>query len=186
MRAALSHSAPEADPNDLPPAIRRTDSRSAPAPAARRRRILFSWTLVIAWAAVIWTLGGDSFSASSPSADWLRWLFEDLDPRTKYKLLVAIRKSAHFTEYAILAVLTFRAALLSAPRHPLTTAVWVALFIVATLAGADEIRQAFSPVRTGSPYDVMLDLSGGVVAILGVALITRRMRPASNPIESSA
>jgi VanZ family protein len=135
---------------------------------------------------VIWTLGTDDFSAARTGPEllaWLRWFFDDFDPRTKYRLLIAIRKSAHVIEYAILAMLAFRAALLSAPRHPWTTAVWVALSLVASLATADEARQAFSPVRTGSAYDVLIDLAGGSVAIFGLLAISRRMRP---PSESQA
>ena len=154
----------------------------------RRRRVLIAWALALGWAGVIWVLGGDDFSSANTSPDileWLRWLFDDFDARTKYKLLMGIRKSAHFIEYAILAILTFRAALLSAPRHRITTAVWVALFIVASLATADEARQSFSPVRTGSPYDVLIDLAGGALAVLGVFLVSRRMRPPAEAIGPS-
>jgi len=138
-----------------------------------------AWGLVLGWAAVIWMLGSDPFSASSTSPgllEWLGWLFSDLDTRSKYRLLAMIRKSAHFIEYAILAILAFRAALLSAPRNPMTTAIWVTLFVVASLAGADEFRQAFSPVRTGSPRDVLIDLSGGTIALVGAAWVSRRAR----------
>jgi VanZ family protein len=149
---------------------------------------VIAWGLVALWAAIVWVLGGDAFSSSATSPgilEWLRWLVEDLDDRTRAKLLMGLRKSAHFTEYAILAVLTFRAALLSAPRHQWTTAVWVALFVVASLATADEARQAFVPSRTGSPYDVLIDLAGATVAIAGVVLISRRMRPRRATAEPS-
>lgn len=166
----MSDTAPRPDPSPDP----------TRAPRRRRRRLAIAWGLVLGWAAVIWMLGSDPFSASSTSPgllEWLGWLVSDLDPRSKYRLLVLIRKSAHFVEYAILAILAFRAALLSAPRNPITTAIWVALFIVASLAGADEFRQAFSPVRTGSPRDVLIDLSGGTIALVGAVLVARRTRP---------
>ena len=148
---------------------------------ARRsmRRIVLAWTLVVCWGALIWTLGGDSFSFSDTNdaiIPWLDWLTGDLDYRTRYRIYVGIRKSAHFIEYAILALLTFRAALLAARQTRLMTAGWVALFFVASLATADEARQAFSPVRTGSPYDVLLDIAGGLIAVLGVLVISRRFR----------
>ena len=174
-----SPSSSEPDPSFEPP-------KDTP---ARRRRVVIAWVLALGWAGVIWMLGSDSFSSSATSPgllEWLGWLVADLDSRTKYELLMAIRKSAHFIEYAILAVLTFRAALLSAPRNPIPTAVWVALFLVASLAAADEARQAFSPVRTGSPHDVLIDLTGGVLAIVGVVLVSRRMRPLSAETRSSA
>ncbi len=167
-------------------------SESAPEkaspPSRRRRRIVLAWTWVACWAAVIWTLGGDGFSLAATSrtiSPWLELLIGDIDPATRLKIFLAIRKSAHFFEYAILAILTFRAALLAAPRNQLATAGWVALFLVATLATADEARQAFSSARSGSPYDVVIDVTGGLIAIVGLILITRRMR-GHGPLESAA
>jgi VanZ family protein len=148
-------------------------------PARLRKRVVLAWVLVIAWALVIWNLGQDGFSARATSSqllEWLRWLLGDLDPHTRYRILIGIRKSAHFVEYAILALLTFRAALITAPRHRLTSAAWIALFFVATLASADEARQAFSTVRTGSPYDVLLDIMGGAIGVAGVLLFSWRVR----------
>jgi VanZ family protein len=160
--------------DDLETAERREADRRR-----RRRRIALAWCLVAIWAVVIWTLGGDEFSSASTSPtllEWLRWLFEDLAPATKYRVLMGLRKSAHFVEYAILALLAFRAAMLSATRNQLATAALVALFMVATLATADEARQAFTPSRSGSPYDVLIDISGGLVATLGLVVISRRLR----------
>lgn len=157
-----------------------------------RRRILLAWTWVVIWAGVIWTLGGDDFSASAtggPLLRLVRWLFEDLDAATRLKLTMWIRKSAHFVEYGILALLAFRAALISAHRSQITTPAWITLFLVAAVAAADEARQTFSPVRTGSPYDVLIDITGGVIALLGVLLIMRRMRspgPAGTSAGTSA
>ena len=143
---------------------------------------------MVFWACTIWMLGGDDFSSAATSRgilDWLRWFTDDLDPRSRYRLLVGIRKSAHFIEYAVLALLTFRAALISTGRSQLATAAWVALFLVAILAAADEARQAFSPVRTGSPYDVMIDLAGGALAVIGLVVISRQMRPTDAPSVST-
>jgi VanZ family protein len=168
------------------------DSNESAESSARKRpgrRTILAWLWVVCWGATIWTLGGDSFSFSETSETllpWLDWLTGDLDWRTRYQIYVAIRKSAHFVEYAILALLTFRAAMLSAARRTqIATAGWVALFIVMALATADEARQAFSPVRTGSPYDILIDVAGGLIAVIALLMISRRMR-AHAPVESSA
>jgi len=152
------------------------------------RRVMLAWLWVACWGGVIWILGGDGFSFSETSASflpWLDWLTGDLDWRTRYRIYVAIRKCAHFIEYAILALLTFRAALSATRRTPLATAGWVALFIVTSLATADEARQALSPVRTGSPYDIVIDVAGGLITVIGLVIISNRMRAARRP-ESSA
>jgi len=145
----------------------------------RLRRIFIAWLCVALWAAVIWLLGGDEFSATNTSSvllEWLSFVFDSVDPRTRYRVIFGLRKSAHFFEYAVLALLTFRAAMITGARHRLATGAWVALFLVATLASADEARQAFSQARTGSAYDVLIDLFGGAVAVSGLLLISRRIR----------
>ncbi|MEZ4290930.1 MAG: VanZ family protein [Myxococcota bacterium] len=63
---------------------------------------------------------------------WLDWLIGDMDCRTRYRIYLGARKAAHVVEYAILALLTFRAALITAHRRRSATACSAALFIVAT------------------------------------------------------
>ena len=154
----------------------------------RRQRIGLAWLWVVLWAVVIWQFGPDVYSLQKTShflQPLIHLLFGDVDPATRYKIYLFIRKSAHFFEYAVLALLAFRAALLTAASARLWTACWVALFFVATLAAADEIRQGYSAVRTGSPYDVLIDIAGGLVGLLGVLVISRRMRSA-NALDGAA
>lgn len=165
-------------------------NENAPSTGSRtsKRRATIAWFWVVCWAGLIWILGSDEFSFSETSDSflpWLDWLTGDLDWRTRYQIYIAIRKSAHFIEYAILGLLSFRAALSVATGTRLATARWLALLIVTVLATADETRQAYSPVRTGSPYDIMIDIAGGALAILGFIIIARRMRPPEQK-ESSA
>ncbi|MBY0400726.1 VanZ family protein [Myxococcota bacterium] len=159
----------------------------APSPTGRgadgthrsRQRIVLAWLLVVLWAAVIWQFGTDAYSLRRTS-NFMQWVIEGLigpvDPATRYKLYILFRKSAHFIEYAILALLSFRAALLSAARARVATACWIAIFFVATIAAADELRQSYSSARTGSPYDVLIDVAGGVVGLAGVVILSRRLR----------
>lgn len=77
-----------------------------------------------------------------------------------------VRKSAHFSIYMILGVLSFLAIisyekLLFAMR--LTTSCTVCLLY----AASDEIHQLFIPGRSGEVRDVMIDFSG---AALGITL----------------
>ena len=164
------------------------EKMATPLPLVQRQRIWLAWLWVALWAVVIWQFGTDAYSLQRTSRfmqPLIHWLFGDVDAATRYKIYLLVRKSAHFSEYAVLALLSFRAALLTAASARIWTACWVALFFVATLAAADEIRQAFSAVRTGSPYDVLIDIAGGLVGLLGVLVISRRMR-ASSPLGSAA
>lgn len=90
-----------------------------------------------------------------------------------------VRKAAHVTEYAILAVLTFRA--LSSPlRSPVQIAIWT-VALCAMYAATDEFHQTFVASRTGAVSDVFLDTAG---ASLGAALGSLLARPFGWPLSS--
>ena len=83
---------------------------------------------------------------------------------------LVLRKAAHFTEYALLTALWWRAL-----RTRLTdsTAIVAALAISIGYAITDEIHQTFVDGRTGTPVDVLLDTAG---AATGAATVARRRR----------
>lgn len=78
------------------------------------------------------------------------------------------RKLAHFTEYAILGFLAAR-AFRTSPR-PAISSRWflISLTLVITFALMDEFHQTFVPSRTGSFYDSLIDIAGGLTALLVV------------------
>jgi VanZ family protein len=80
------------------------------------------------------------------------------------------RKLAHFTEYALLTALWWRAlrTCLSA-----RTAVLLAVAISIAYAATDEIHQRSVNGRHGTPMDVLIDTAGAVTA---ATLIVRRRR----------
>lgn len=134
------------------------------------RRVWRAWLAVLLCIAVIWIFSGESFSAASTSGlltKLLRWLHPEISWRAILRIHSFARKAAHLTEYAVLAVLAFRALRLSldvsTPR-----VIVLALGLVVAVAALDELRQSFLPERTGSLADVVIDFLGGA---LGVALI---------------
>lgn len=134
------------------------------------------------WAALVWGLGGDRM-ALEPTSRFLGplidWLLPDLTWYERHQVLYSIRKSAHVVEYAILALLTLRAMWLSW-RQSLVLASVFSVGVVAAMAVADEMRQGRSSVRTGSGWDVLLDISGGLAAIAGFLLFQRFRRSAAS------
>ena len=71
-----------------------------------------------------------------------------------------VRKAAHFTEYAVLALLAAR-AFLGSSREMLRRRWFLAsLALVVVYALSDEYHQRFVPTRTGSVYDSLIDISG--------------------------
>jgi VanZ family protein len=91
-----------------------------------------------------------------------------------------IRKSGHFVGYGLLALTWLRAWWLTLHSAAFRTAAELALAATALVASCDEWHQAFLPNRTGSPWDVLLDSCGAVVAILLVYAYAR-MRTLSKP-----
>jgi VanZ family protein len=85
-----------------------------------------------------------------------------------------IRKTGHFTEYGILALLLYRAF-----RNRSATAwkrswAFSALLIVAIYALSDEYHQTFTAMRTGSIYDSLIDIAGGFAALFFLWMMKRK------------
>jgi VanZ family protein len=79
-----------------------------------------------------------------------------------------VRKCAHFSTYAILSWLLFRAIRGNSPEKAHRHVLWmlVALGIAFAAASADEIHQIFVSGRTPAWRDVALDMTGAVFAQL--------------------
>jgi VanZ family protein len=94
-------------------------------------------------------------------------------------LHAAVRKLAHFVEYAILALLWLRAFRFRS-RLDLRQASWAALAMCLACAIVDEVHQARVPGRHGTVEDVVLDTLGAAAALMIVR--ARRQAPdASQP-----
>ena len=108
----------------------------------------------------------------------IRPLLEFLFPSASAETLLfyhgAIRKLAHLTEYAVLGIFACRAFAVSAfGRHPF----FFAAVLVVLVAAIDETNQSLNPNRTGSPIDVLIDVSGGVAAVAISYLLMRKRDP---------
>jgi VanZ family protein len=97
------------------------------------------WLAVLAWAGVIFAFS----SIPSLSTHLGTW---DL----------ILRKLAHMTEYAILAILLLRATSASA---------W-AFGLAVAYASTDEVHQTFVRGRHGTPVDVGIDAVGALLGLL--------------------
>jgi VanZ family protein len=140
------------------------------------------WLPVVLWIALILALGQGSFSADatrSRLAPLLRLL--GFGPEALETAHTLLRKGAHVGEYAVLGALAERAPRGAAPGARAARAALLA----AAIAASDEALQARQPSRTGSPWDVALDLAG---AGLGIALARgrRRRRAGARPAPGGA
>jgi VanZ family protein len=117
-------------------------------------RFLKTWLPVIVWAAVILSASNDAFS-SSHSQGWLATL---LGRNVPHVVNVAVRKLGHLVAYGILGALAWRA----------DRRVLVALGITLLVAATDEWQQSMTVSRTGTPWDVLLDLGGAWLGTLAM------------------
>jgi VanZ family protein len=137
-------------------------------------RLLSRYVPLVAWLLFISYASSDNFNAGNTSriiGPLILWLFPNTSAETLAMVHLITRKAAHFTEYAILAFLAAR-AFRSSPRPALANRWFLAsLLLVVAYALLDEYHQSFVPSRTGSIYDSLIDISGGLAALL---LIRRR------------
>lgn len=100
---------------------------------------------------------------------FLHWLKPDISGEAIAQIHVLIRKGAHLTEYAILAVLLWRAFRWqrAGARQSLWPHAASALAVAIVFAATDEYHQGFIASRGSSPVDVLIDSCG---AVLGLAV----------------
>lgn len=143
------------------------------------RRRLWRYGPLVAWTCFVLLASSGSFSASNTSRiirPLLLWLFPEISEESLVYAHFLVRKAAHFSEYALLALLAARAFLTSS-KEKLRRRWWLAAFaLVACVSLADEFHQSFLPTRTGTIYDSLLDMSGGAAALACAALWLARGR----------
>jgi VanZ family protein len=139
------------------------------------RRFAHYWMPVIAWMGLIFVASTDLMSGQQTSrfiGPFLRWLVADISPEAVAAVQLFVRKAAHVTEYAILAVLVFRA--LAGGRGRTGLQPWIVLGIAASYAALDEWHQSHVASRTGTPRDVAIEVCGALGGVLIYCWFTRR------------
>ncbi len=118
------------------------------------RKFVTAWGPAIAWMGVIF------FLSSQPSLPAFPFAIPDK----------VAKKSGHFIEYAILAVLFWRA--LRRTLRAGNPTVW-AFILTLLYAVSDEWHQTFVPGRHGRPMDVLIDGAGAVGGLIALFLWQR-------------
>jgi VanZ family protein len=136
---------------------------------------------VVLWAICITWFSTGAFSARSTNAyidPALRYFFGNLSAEQLALAHAVIRKTAHFIEYAVLALLISRAITVPGAR-PSPGPLVRTLFYCALYAVADELHQTFETTRTGSAADVALDALGAAAGVLLFAWLRREVQSAA-------
>jgi hypothetical protein len=129
--------------------------------------------------AVIFSASSDQMSFPHSSriiAPLVRWLWPGASDAAVHDIVVCVRKGGHLAEFAILALLIWRALAKPVRGTPLpwrwSMAVRTVLFVL-LYAASDEFHQLFVPSREASVWDVMIDTIGGVVGLLVLWVLGR-------------
>jgi hypothetical protein len=136
------------------------------------------WVPLLIWLGVIFVGSTNIMSAEHTSryiVPFLLWLKPGMSPHAIWIILVVTRKCAHVTEYAVLALLLWRALRsLPALRTKMFIVFGAVLVGCAVFAASDEFHQTFVKSRTPSVRDVLLDVAGALLGLLIGASFARR------------
>lgn len=136
-------------------------------------RFMRAYLPVLLWMILIFVAStnlGSSQNTSRFIGPILRWFNPEVSDQTIRAVQMVVRKGAHVTEYAILAILMWRSRR-EALRQKYT---WdwreapIILAVCAFYATTDEFHQSFVSTRYGNPWDVLLDTVG---AAAGLAVV---------------
>ncbi len=137
-----------------------------------------AWLIAsLVWTAVIWghslLKGPESAGESALVVQLVRPVFELVGMHDTKTITLIVRKLAHFSEYAILGYLVGRLRGSLGRQRRVEFALTVAWVLLAPVV--DESIQLLVPGRSGSPVDVLIDLSGVVLgSAVALALLTFR------------
>jgi VanZ family protein len=132
---------------------------------------LLFWILFISFAS---TAEFSAVNTTEILRPMILWFFPNLNDSQVAMVHFFMRKAGHFTEYAVLAFLAWRA--FSNSSKVFFREHWFALtlFLVVVYSLLDEFHQSFVPSRTASVYDSLIDIAGGLSALMLAKLFARR------------
>jgi VanZ family protein len=130
---------------------------------------IYRYGPLLLWMVLISFASGHEFSAINTGQifrQFILWIFPNLSEERVTAIHFLMRKLAHFTEYAVLGVLSARAFASSANDSVRRHWFQVSLLLIVCYALLDEFHQSFVPGRTASIYDSAIDVAGGLTALL--------------------
>ncbi len=136
----------------------------------------------LAWAVLVFYFSTERFGSDFSQgllAQALALLHVGVSPRTFHILDVLLRKTAHITEYGILASLVYGSFAEQQPfRWRLRQAIWC-IAVVGLYSLTDEFHQRYVPGRHASLVDCGIDVAGAAIAVGMIFEARRRFMCAS-------
>lgn len=154
------------------------------APIALRGMTVLIWLLWMALMVHFSTQAWGGEQTQSILETILNWgfpaLLDGLSPKQLSTLNFLVRKGAHLTEYAMLTFLSFGVGTIGLQRF-WKSVLPLALIGSAIFAITDEVHQSFVPNRGASPIDVLIDITGALLAVGLITVWHIRFKPETKP-----
>lgn len=145
----------------------------------KKTKLVISWIFVLLLMILIFYFSSQKAESSSETSGGFAELlakilhsdFENLSEKVKNEILndcqFIVRKTAHFSVYAFLGILTFIACKISDfKRYRLISAIICLVYAV-----SDEIHQYFVEGRSCEFRDVLIDFLGAISGIIGISIL---------------
>lgn len=137
----------------------------------RNKRLVLGWIALLFWIGLIFYMSNQPGDVSSKQSGLVLKLFQmlgiDLNKELGELATFIVRKTAHFTEYFILYLLTVN---VMKYYLDIKRAILYAIIFSIFYACTDEIHQYFIPGRAMAFKDVLIDSSGALVAMIIVII----------------
>jgi len=151
-----------------------------------RPSFIRAWWPAAVWIGLITIESSDMLSSRNTGSILYSLIVRFYGEISLYDFLIFhmyLRKTGHVIGYGMLALLLLRGwrATLLPWRNWLTRSALLSWLGTAFVAALDEWHQSFIPSRTGTPRDVLLDSTAGLVFLLIAYLWLRRTPPEEQP-----
>ncbi|MFZ0064405.1 MAG: VanZ family protein [Pyrinomonadaceae bacterium] len=140
---------------------------------------IWRYAPLLLWMAFIFLASTGAFAGENTSRilrPFLLWLFPHVTEEQIAVIHLLIRKFAHFSEYAVLGFLAARAFAGSAQRLLREHWTTVSAILVVIYALLDEFHQSYVASRSASIFDSLIDIAGGLFALICFAYFRRTRR----------
>ena len=144
----------------------------------QKRLFIICLLLTVVWIIVIYAYSAQTAEESAQNSSGIvdaliQITYPDFDQLTESEqtqisdnLTLLVRKSAHATEYAILAILIYITCVISNLKWAHHVKIWIALAGSIVYAATDEFHQLFVEGRSGQFQDVLIDAIGALIGVL--------------------
>lgn len=136
------------------------------------------WLPLLIWLGVIFIGSTDVLSAEHTSrflVPFLRWLKPDISTEALAQIHFFVRKLGHVFEYAILAMLLWRAVRGGTNLRVKMSFVFVGVWLTCGIfAASDEFHQSFVRSRTAALSDIFVDVCGATIGLAICLMVSRK------------